>query len=208
MILEKFGDDLSPGDIYILNNPFDGGTHYNDVGIIKPIYVNDELFAFAISISHWTDVGGKSPGSLPADATEIFQEGICFPGLLLYKDDKPERTVFEMVEANVRMPKMALGDLNAAVASVRIADKRCQELCEKYDSKSVSETFQHILSTSEAVSRRRSRGTAGWRLPRYGLDRRRRHYRRSLPHPGRSKNRRRRDNVRFHWLIAPGPRAS
>ncbi len=153
VILEKFGDDLSPGDIYILNNPFDGGTHYNDVGIIKPIYVNDELFAFAISISHWTDVGGKSPGSLPADATEIFQEGICFPGLRLYKDDKPERTVFEMVEANVRMPKMALGDLNAAVASVRIADKRCQELCEKYGSKSVSETFQHILSTSEAVSR-------------------------------------------------------
>ena len=153
VILEKFGDQLNPGDIYILNNPFDGGTHYNDVGIIKPIFVNDELFAFAISISHWTDVGGKAPGSLPADATEIFQEGICFPGLLLYKDDKPDRNVIEMIEANVRMPKMALGDLNAAVASVRIADKRCQELCEKYGSKSVSETFHHILSTSEAVSR-------------------------------------------------------
>ncbi|MFP6681473.1 MAG: hydantoinase B/oxoprolinase family protein [Gammaproteobacteria bacterium] len=153
VILEKFGDQLRPGDIYILNNPFDGGTHYNDVGIVKPIFVNDVLFAFAISISHWTDVGGKCPGSLPADATEIFQEGICFPGLLLYKDDKPERSVIEMIEANVRMPKMALGDLNAAVASVRIADKRCQELCEKYGSESVSETFHHILSTSEAVSR-------------------------------------------------------
>ena len=153
IILEKFGDQLKPGDIYIMNNPFEGGTHYNDVGIVKPIFVDDELFAFGISISHWTDVGGKSPGSLPADATEIFQEGICFPAVPLYKEGKPEHTVFEMVEANVRIPKMALGDLNAAVASVRIADKRCQELCEKYGKQAVSETFRHILETSEAVSR-------------------------------------------------------
>ena len=153
IILEKFGDQLKPGDIYIMNNPFEGGTHYNDVGIVKPIFVDDQLFAFGISISHWTDVGGKSPGSLPADSTEIFQEGICFPAVPLYKEGKPEHTVFEMVEANVRLPKMALGDLNAAVASVRIADKRCQELCEKYGKQAVSETFRHILETSEAVSR-------------------------------------------------------
>lgn len=153
IILEKFGDQLEPGDIYIMNNPFEGGTHYNDVGIVKPIFVDDELFAFGISISHWTDVGGKAPGSLPADATEIFQEGICFPAVPLYKAGQPQHTVFEMVEANVRLPKMALGDLNAAVASVRIADKRCQEICEKYGSVAVSETFRHILETSESVSR-------------------------------------------------------
>ncbi len=153
IILEKFGDQLCPGDIYIMNNPFEGGTHYNDVGIVKPIFVDGKLFAFGISISHWTDIGGKSPGSLPADATEIFQEGICFPAVPLYKEDVPQHTVFEMVEANVRIPKMALGDLNAAVASVRIADKRCQELCEKYGKQAVSETFKHILETSEAVSR-------------------------------------------------------
>jgi len=153
IILEKFGDQLEPGDIYIMNNPFEGGTHYNDVGIVKPIFVDGELFAFGISISHWTDVGGKSPGSLPADATEIFQEGICFPSVPLYKAGEPQHTVFEMVEANVRLPKMALGDLNAAVASVRIADNRCQELCEKYGRTAVNETFRHILETSESVSR-------------------------------------------------------
>lgn len=153
IILEKFGDQLEPGDIYIMNNPFEGGTHYNDVGIVKPIFVDDELFAFGISISHWTDVGGKAPGSLPADATEIFQEGICFPAVPLYKAGQPQHTVFEMVEANVRLPKMALGDLNAAVASVRIADKRCQEICEKYGGVAVNETFRHILETSESVSR-------------------------------------------------------
>ena len=83
-IKEKFDGSIQPGDIYMLNNPYEGGTHYNDVGVIKPIFIDNELFSFAISISHWTDIGGKAPGSLPADATEIFQEGICFPGVHIY----------------------------------------------------------------------------------------------------------------------------
>ncbi|MEM7540789.1 MAG: hydantoinase B/oxoprolinase family protein [Pseudomonadota bacterium] len=153
VIRRKFADQLRPGDIYMLNNPFDGGTHYNDVGIVKPIFVDGELFAFAISISHWTDVGGKAPGSLPADATEIYQEGICFPGVVLFKEGVRQDAIFDMVEANVRIPKMALGDLNASLASVRIADKRCQELCGKYGKDAVAETFRHTLESSERVSR-------------------------------------------------------
>ena len=163
VIKRKFGDRIRPGDIYMLNNPFEGGTHYNDVGVIKPVFVDDELFAFAISISHWTDIGGKSPGSLPADATEIFQEGICFPGIHIYKAGERQDAVFEMITHNVRLPKMALGDLNAALASVRIAEKRCLELCVKYGKLAVMETFRHILETSERVSRRQS-GTKVLRL--------------------------------------------
>ena len=153
IIKEKFAGRIRPGDIYMLNDPYRGGTHYNDVGIVKPVFVDGELFAFAISISHWTDVGGKSPGSLPADATEIFQEGICFPGIHVYKEGERQDAIFEMIAANVRLPKMALGDLNAALASVRIAEKRCLELCEKYGKRAVSETFRHILTLSERVSR-------------------------------------------------------
>ena len=153
MIKRKFGDRIRPGDIFMLNNPYEGGTHYNDVGVIKPVFLDDELFAFAISISHWTDIGGKSPGSLPADATEIFQEGICFPGIHIYKEGERQDAVFEIVANNVRMPKMALGDLNAALASVRIAEKRCLELCAKYSKLAVKETFRHILESSERVSR-------------------------------------------------------
>jgi N-methylhydantoinase B len=153
VIKQKFADRIRPGDIYMLNNPYEGGTHYNDVGVIKPVFVDGELFAFAISISHWTDIGGKSPGSLPADATEIFQEGICFPGIHIYKEGERQDAVFEMVAHNVRIPKMALGDLNAALASVRIAEKRCLELCAKYGKLAVKETFRHILESSERVSR-------------------------------------------------------
>ena len=152
-IKEKFADQIHPGDIFMLNNPYEGGTHYNDVGIIKPIYVDEELFAFAISISHWTDIGGKAPGSLPADATEIFQEGICFPGVHVYKKGERQDAIYEMITHNVRLPKMALGDLNAALASVRIAEKRCLELCDKYTKGAVKETFKHILESSERISR-------------------------------------------------------
>ncbi len=153
IILEKFRDHIEPGDIYMLNNPYEGGTHYNDVGVIKPIFVSGKLFAFAITISHWTDIGGKAPGSLPADSTEIFQEGICFPGIHIYKSGERQEGIFEMIAHNVRIPKMALGDLNAALASVRIAENRCLELCEKYGEQGVRETFRHILETSENVSR-------------------------------------------------------
>jgi len=153
IIIKKFRGRIQPGDIFMLNNPYEGGTHYNDVGVIKPIFVDDELFAFAITISHWTDIGGKSPGSLPADATEIFQEGICFPGIHIYRAGERQDAIFEMIAHNVRLPKMALGDLNAALASVRIAEKRCLEIYEKYGNAAIKETFRHILETSERVSR-------------------------------------------------------
>ena len=81
----KYAGQIRPGDIYMSNNPYEGGTHLNDVAIIKPTFVNDELLGFAISIAHWTDVGGKMAGSLPADATEIYQEGIRFTGVRLYR---------------------------------------------------------------------------------------------------------------------------
>src|SRR5712672_3648647 len=61
----KYAGQIRPGDIYMSNNPYEGGTHLNDVAIIKPTFVNDELLGFAISIAHWTDVGGKMAGSLP-----------------------------------------------------------------------------------------------------------------------------------------------
>ena len=149
----KYAGQIRPGDIYMSNNPYEGGTHLNDVAIIKPTFVNDELLGFAISIAHWTDVGGKMAGSLPADATEIYQEGIRFTGVRLYKEGERQDDMFETIAANVRLPKMSLGDLNAELASVRIADQRMQELCAKYGSATVREAFRHIIETSEKLSR-------------------------------------------------------
>jgi len=153
VIRRKYGDQIRPGDICLSNNPYEGGTHLNDVAVIKPTFVNDELLGFAISIAHWTDVGGKMAGSLPADATEVYQEGIRFTGVRLYKGGERQDDMFDTIAANVRLSKMSLGDLNAELASVRIADRRMQELCAKYGIATVRDAFRHILETSEKVSR-------------------------------------------------------
>ena len=92
-------------------------------------------------------------GSLPADATEVYQEGIRFTGVRLYSEDRRQEDIFEVIAANVRLPRMSLGDLNAELASVRIADRRIQELCDKYSISTVEAAFQHIIETSEQLSR-------------------------------------------------------
>jgi N-methylhydantoinase B len=152
-VLRKFGSNIHPGDIFLMNNPYEGGTHLCDVAIMKPIFIADSFVAFAIALAHWSEVGGKTPGSLPPDATDIFQEGIRFPALKLFDRGVRQDVIFEIIETNVRLPKMSLGDLNAELASVRIADVRLQEIAAKYGVERLLETFDHILTTSERLSR-------------------------------------------------------
>ena len=131
-VLRKFAGDINAGDIFLMNNPYEGGTHLCDIAVIKPIFIEHRLVAFAIAVAHWSEVGGKTPGSLPSDSTEVFQEGIRFPVLKLFDRGVRQNVIFEIIEANVRLPKMSLGDLNAELASVRIADARLDEISRKY----------------------------------------------------------------------------
>ena len=153
-IVEKFGDGIQPGDVYLINDPFDGGgSHLNDVAAVRPIFIDSSLFAFAIVIAHWTEVGGMVPGSLSPESTEIHQEGLRFTGVRVYQGDRRNDDVFDIIAANVRLPTMTLGDLNAEVAAVRLADGRLQETCERYGAKAVRASFEQTLSTSERMSR-------------------------------------------------------
>jgi N-methylhydantoinase B len=152
-VLRKFSGSIHPGDIFLMNNPYDGGTHLCDVAVIKPIFIRDRFVAFAIAVAHWSEVGGKTPGSLPSDSTEVFQEGIRFPPLKLFDKGTRQDVIFEIIEANVRLPKMSLGDLNAELASVRIAEARLEEISKKYSIERLVDAFDHILTTSERLSR-------------------------------------------------------
>jgi N-methylhydantoinase B len=131
--LEKFGpDELAPGDVVITNDPYSGGgTHLSDVSLVVPIHYNGELVAFAASKAHWTEVGGKDPGSWTTDATEVFQEGLQFPCVKLYDGNRPNQSLIDLIEANVRLPDMKLSDMYAQAASLRLGERRFQELCEK-----------------------------------------------------------------------------
>jgi N-methylhydantoinase B len=152
-VLSKFRGNINPGDIFLMNDPYEGGSHLCDVAVIKPIFIEGRLVAFAIAVAHWSEIGGKTAGSLPSDSTEVFQEGIRFPALKLFDRGVRQDLIFEIIEANVRLPKMSLGDLNAELASVRIADARLEEVSQKYGIERLIETFSHILDTSERLSR-------------------------------------------------------
>ena len=113
-IITQYEDNIFPGDIFIANDPYEsGGIHLPDVFIIKPIFVNKELEAFAGTVAHQADIGGLVSGSNATESVEIYQDGLRIPTLKLYERGEPNATLFTMIETNVRVPKMVLGDMRA-----------------------------------------------------------------------------------------------
>ena len=152
IILKKFDKDINNGDIFLLNDPHYSGTHLNDVSVIKPIFVDDKLIAFAIADAHWADIGGSAPGSISPQASEIYQEGVQLPGVRLYKKGDIQKDIIDIISSNVRYPTLAIGDLNAEVAAVNIAEKRLNEIVKKYGADKVFTTFEYLKDTSEKIS--------------------------------------------------------
>ena len=153
--LEKFGpENLHPGDVVITNDPYGGGgTHLSDVSLIVPIFYDGKLVAFAASKAHWTEVGGKDPGSWTTDATEVFQEGLQFPCVKLYEEGRPVQSLIDLIAANVRLPDMSLGDMYAQAASLRLGERRFQELCDKYGLDVVLSSIEALLDYGERMTR-------------------------------------------------------
>jgi N-methylhydantoinase B len=153
-IRRKHGNSIRPGDIFISNDPFEGNTHTADVAIVKPVFFEGELIAFAIAMAHWTELGGMVAGTLSPQATEIYQEGLRLTGLRIFREGVRQDDLFELIAENVRLPAMSLGDLNAELAAARIGDIRIREICAAYGEATLKAAFQRILATGEAASRR------------------------------------------------------
>ncbi|APB38242.1 hydantoinase B/oxoprolinase family protein [Heyndrickxia coagulans] len=153
--LNKFGEqDLNPGDIIIINDPYKGGgSHLSDVGLVMPIFYNDKLIAFSANKAHWTEVGGKDPGSFTNDSTEIFQEGLQFPCVKLFEKGRVNQAVVDMIESNVRFPDLSLGDMWAQVAALKTGERRVRELCQKHGEETVLASIEHYLDHGEQLSR-------------------------------------------------------
>lgn len=151
-ILEKFedGSDLEEGDIIIINDPYvGGGSHLSDVGLVMPIYYEGEIIAFATNKGHWTEVGGKDPGSFTNSSTEIYQEGLQLPGVKLFKAGVVNEGIVDIIATNVRLPKFSLGDMWAQVAALRTGEKRLKELCLKYSESTVTSTMENLFEQAE-----------------------------------------------------------
>jgi N-methylhydantoinase B len=154
-ILAKWpAKQMRPGDIYMTNSPYGGGTHNADIALINPIFADSKLIAFGVSVTHWTEVGGKVLGSLSPDSTEIFQEGLQFPQLRLQHEGVINEAIVDIIRANVRLPKMSLGDLDAGIAAGRIAEQRLSDIVNRYGIDVTLKTFDAILDHGETLARK------------------------------------------------------
>lgn len=148
---------MHEGDLFILNDPYEGGTHLPDICVIEPVFVCGRVIAFSAALTHHQDVGGMTPASVPTNATEIYQEGIRVPLLKLRDAGAWNDTLIAMLRKNVRIPDMFMGDLNAQVACCSIGARRIGELAQAYDDLFLMALFEEMLDRTERMTRAASR---------------------------------------------------
>jgi N-methylhydantoinase B/oxoprolinase/acetone carboxylase alpha subunit len=152
-LFQKYGHTIEPGDVFILNDPFDGGMHIPDIFIVKPIFWQEERIAFAVSTAHHLDMGGRLPGSSACDNVEIFQDGLRIPWLKLYRRGEPDEAIFTLMRANVRVPQMTLGDLRAQLAACHIGERAIHDLIQRYGVKTFTACTADLLDYTERLVR-------------------------------------------------------
>ena len=158
-IISKLGmDGFSEGDVIIVNDPYMTGTHLNDVGIVAPIFYHRSIVGFSASKGHWLDVGGMSFGSWGPGRTEIFQEGLQIPPSKLYAAGKPNNDIINILRENSRIPSFLVGDMEAQIAGIRIAEKRVHRIIEKYGTDAYHESISKIRMDGERLALKRLKG--------------------------------------------------
>ncbi len=131
-VIAKWGDRVADGDAFLTNHPYMGGTHTPDLQVFTPLMVDGRVHAWAGSIAHHIDIGGRFPGTESAQTTELYQEGLIFPAIRLVSSGVREAAVYELIAANVRVPDATMGDLDAQLASCRRGTQRLGELIERH----------------------------------------------------------------------------
>ena len=144
---------MEPGDLFVLNDPFEGGTHLPDFFFIKPVFHDGEIFCYACVSGHQIDVGGRVAGSNACDSTEVYAEGLRVPPLKLYERGQPNETLFGIIERNVRVPVKLLGDFRAQVASLETGERGIAELIARYGAHGMKGHFSALLDYGERQTR-------------------------------------------------------
>jgi len=154
-VARAYADSLRPGDVYIVNDPYGwGGIHLPDIYLIKPIFHDGQVRAWAAAVAHQTDVGGLIAGSNSTTATEIFQEGLRIPGVHLYEGGRVNQAVLDIIGANVRVPHKVLGDIRAQLAAVDAGERGYLGLIARYGQVHLSQLEDALLILAERMARR------------------------------------------------------
>lgn len=152
-VLQRFEGELFPGDVIVLNDPYAGGMHLPDIFMFKPIFAAEQLLGFSVVIAHHCDVGGRVPGSNASDSTEIFQEGLRIAPMKLYERGLPNRTLLTIIEKNVRLPELVLGDLDAQYATCNIGEREMLRLFARYGDE-LEGYFDRLIDYGEELTRK------------------------------------------------------
>src|SRR5574340_504963 len=147
--LARYGEDIQPGDVIAMNDPYEGGMHLPDIFIFRPIFAEGAPIAWAATICHHTDVGGRVPGSNASDSTEIYAEGLPIPPLKLYRRGEPDESLFRIIERNVRVPERVLGDIRAQLAACEMAERGMAELVRRHGAEGVRRLLAAAMDYSE-----------------------------------------------------------
>ena len=145
--------EMHGGDVFVLNDPYQGGTHLPDITIITPIFVKDEIVMFAGNRAHHSDVGGSVPGSFPL-STEIYEEGVRIPPTRLFDQGTRVEVVIEILLANVRTPREVEGDLDAQIAANEAGARGVARLIDRYGRETVLSAVEEYLDHSERALRK------------------------------------------------------
>ena len=158
-VLSRFRGSIYPGDAIILNDPYSGGLHLPDIFCVTPIFVDDDLFGYSVTVVHHMDVGGRAPGSMAHDSTEIYQEGLRIPPLKLYERGDLNGTLAAMVQLNVRTPEVVMGDFASQISACNAGSRGILDLVEQYSVETLKRYLRELMDYSERITRQ---GISRW----------------------------------------------
>ena len=147
--------DLAPGDLYIVNDPYLGGTHLMDVRFVKPFFHRGELFAWLANTGHWPDIGGMVPGGFSANATEVEQEGLRLPPVKLFKRGVMDEEILSIILSNIRIADQRIGDIKAQAAALTVGERRLTALIDRYGRDTVRAGIEELKARAEQQMRAR-----------------------------------------------------
>ncbi len=154
-VIEAFAGDMHEGDVYLINDPYLGGTHFSDVRVIRPIFHDGAVVAFAQANGHWADIGGTVPGSFDVSARQHFGEGVRITPVRLWDKGVLRRDVAALIANNTRAPDDVIGDIHAQAQATRVAEQEILRLIGKYGRDTVTAAFRETQDYVEYFTRKR-----------------------------------------------------
>jgi N-methylhydantoinase B len=154
-VIRAFDGDMHPGDVYAINDPYAGGTHFNDVRLIRPIFADGKIIAFSQSNGHWSDLGGSVPGSFDVAARDMFREGVRITPVRLFEKGRFCKDVANLIAANTRDPVSIIGDIHAQAQATQVCEREMLRLVGKYGRDTVETGLAAVQDYVERAMRQR-----------------------------------------------------